>query len=288
MRPRVGISYCGYVPTFVHRHRDYIDYIEVPFEMLRHDPSVAQGLPQLPVILHCASMSMAGFVPPTQQTVDQIAYWLKATNSPWLGEHLSFIAAEHPGMPADEYAPGEPYNIGYTVAPQNSQETIDQVLLSLALCQQSFSVPVLLENPPIYFLVPGSAISQAELISEVCRKSSAGVLVDLAHLLITCRTLKEDPFAMLDALPLDRVREVHISGVDEDGEVNWDNHAAKAPDIEFDLLECLLAKGRVEAITLEYNWSSVFPESVLLSEISRVRSKLDRAEEATIVGPSHK
>jgi uncharacterized protein len=288
MNIRVGISYCGYVPAFVERHRNSIDYIEVPFEMLRHDPSTAHRFLEKPVILHCASMSMAGFVPPTQETVKQIEYWLRDTKSPWLGEHLSFISAEHPSIPADEYAPGEPYNIGYTVAPQNSEETVERVLLSLAVCEQSFEVPILLENPPIYFVVPGSTMSQADLFSEICRRSSVGVLLDLAHLVITCRTLKQDPFAMLKSLPLDRIREVHISGVDEEGEMHWDNHAAKAPDIVFDLLECLVARSPVEAVTLEYNWSSVFPESVLLSEISRVRSKLDRGREVVDVGPSRK
>jgi uncharacterized protein len=288
MKTRVGISYCGYVSAFVGRHPDSIDYIEVPFEMLRHDPSTANRYRDKPAILHCASMSMAGFVPPKGETIEEIKYWLKATKSPWLGEHLSFISAEHPAFPADEYAPGQPYNIGYTVAPQNSEETIEQVLSSLAVCEQNFEVPILLENPPIYFVVPGGTMSQAELFSEICGRSSVGVLLDLAHLVITCRTLGQDPFAMLNSLPLERVREVHISGVDEEGEMNWDNHATKAPDLVFDLLECLVARSQVEAVTLEYNWSSVFPEAVLLGEIGRVRSKLDRGREVVDVGPSRK
>jgi uncharacterized protein (UPF0276 family) len=288
MNTRVGISYCGYVPAFVERHPDSIDYIEIPFEMLRHDPSTASRFLEKPVILHCASMSMAGFVAPGAETLKQIEYWLKATQSPWLGEHLSFISAERPSIPADEYAPGEPYNIGYTVAPQNSEETVDRVLLSLAVCEQSFEVPILLENPPIYFVVPGGTMSQAELFSEICRRSSVGLLLDLAHLVITCRTLGQDPFAILNSLPLDRVREVHISGVDEEGEMNWDNHAAKAPDIVFDLLEYLVTRSSVEAVTLEYNWSSVFPEAVLLSEIGRVRSNLQRGREVLDVGANRK
>jgi uncharacterized protein len=282
MKSRVGIAYCGYVPRFVERHPEAIDYLEVPFELLRHDPGLSRGFPK-PVILHCASMSMAGFVPPSPETVEQIGHWLSVTKSPWLGEHLSFISAEHPNVLADEYAPGEPYNIGYTVAPQNSEETVERVLMSISVCQRNFDVPVLLENPPIYFTVPGSTMSQAELISEICKRSSVGVLLDLAHLLITCRTLNEDPFEMLKHLPLDRVREVHISGVDDEGEVHWDNHAAKAPDILFELLSHVIAQGPVEAVTLEYNWSSAFPEAVLLDELRRVRSTIGSGREITHV-----
>ena len=119
--PSIGIAYSTYVPSLLKAHPDVVDYVEVPFELLCHDPKVGQLVNLIPVVLHCASLSIAGFVPPSRKTIDDITRWIAATKTPWLGEHLSFIVADRmdAGPMAEEVARGEPYNIGYTVTPRH-------------------------------------------------------------------------------------------------------------------------------------------------------------------------
>jgi uncharacterized protein (UPF0276 family) len=116
----VGVAYSSYILPFLHECLESLDYVEVPFELIRHDPSVLRVSTVKPVVLHCASLSIAGTVRPAEETVQAIRQTAEATGTPWIGEHLSFIAAERPenAFNADEYAPGEPYNIGYTVSPR--------------------------------------------------------------------------------------------------------------------------------------------------------------------------
>jgi uncharacterized protein (UPF0276 family) len=272
--PSLGIAYSRYTPSFVERHPDAIDYVEVPYELLRHNPAAAATIRTKPIVLHCASLSMAGSVPAHQAVVDDVQSWIERTRTPWLGEHLSFITAERldDGGFADEYAPGEPWNIGYTVGPPLNEESVGFVLTSLTRAEAAFTVPVLLENPPVYFRMPGSTMSQAEFITEICARSDALVLLDLAHFCITAHTVGYDPLNEVMRLPLERVTEVHISGIDADDHGHWDNHASRAPQIEFDLLGIVLEHAPVRGITLEYNWSSRFPPTVLLEELSRART----------------
>ncbi len=271
--PAIGIAYSGYTPLFLDEHGDAVDYVEVPFELLCHDSSVIEVRDVKPIVLHCASLSVAGSVPPSEQTIDAIRGWIERTETPWLGEHLSFITAtrELAGPVADEYAPGEPYNIGYTVCPPMNEATVERVLRVLALAELRFPVPMLLENPPVYFPVPGSTMTQVEFVSEICARSSAPLLLDLAHFYITSQTMGFDPCEAVLSYPLDRVVEVHLSGVETEAGGHWDNHAKRAPDIEFELLALVLARSSVKAITLEYNWSARFPAAVLLEEIARAR-----------------
>jgi len=277
----VGIAYSGYTPTFVRENPDVVDYVEVPFELLRHDPSVIEILTFKPIVLHCASLSIAGMVLPTEKTVAAIQHWVHRTQTPWLGEHLSFIAAdrEQAGDFADEYAPGEPYNIGYTVSPPTNEGSIQQVLRSIQFCEQHFDVPLLLENPPLYFATPGSTMTQVEFINEISARSSVDLLLDLAHFYITSQTMGFDPLREITFLPLERVKEVHISGVDVQSDSYWDNHANRAPEVEFELLGLVLERAAVRGITLEYNWSAQFPASVLLDEIARTRKVIARVED---------
>ncbi len=261
------------VPHFMRRHPGSLDYVEVPFELLRHDPTVGKRLEDTPSILHCASLSIAGTVEPPESVIDSIEGWIKKTQTPWLGEHLSFITAERwqTDRPADAYAPGEPWNIGYTVSPPMNAATVESVVRSLDRATAHFSVPLILENPPVYFSMPGSTMSQAEFISEVCARSDVNLLLDLAHFHITARNLCLDPLSELDRFPLDRVVEVHISGVADEAGTCWDSHASRAPESELELLSLVVDRAPVRAVTLEYNWSPHLPETVLLEEIARTR-----------------
>ena len=274
--PAIGVAYSGYVPAFLREHGDAVDYVEVPYELLRHDPSVFDISAQKPVVLHCASLSVAGTVPPGSATVQSIGDWIARSGTPWLGEHLSFITAERElaGRVADEYAPGEPYNIGYTVCPSLNDATLERVTRCLERAEEWFPVPMLLENPPIYFPIPGSTMTQVEFVGELCARTPAPLLLDLAHFYITSQTMGFDPLEGLAAYPLEQVVEVHISGVETETGGHWDNHAKRAPEIEFEMLQAVLERAPVRAVTLEYNWSARFPATVLLEEIARVRERI--------------
>jgi len=270
---KLGLAYGPAMLALLAEHAQSIDYVEVPFELICHDPSVLQVSVVKPVVLHCASLSIAGTVPPSEDVVEGVRHAAEVTGTPWVGEHLSFVSAECPGdsSNADAYAPGEPYNIGFTVSPPMNDETVGIVLSALASHEGRLPAPLLLENAPLYFKAPGSNLSQVEFISRICERSSVGLLLDLAHFFITSKNLGFDPFEELVRLPLERVVEVHVSGVSCESGIVWDNHAARAPAEVLELLGVVLRRGRVSAVTLEYNWSAKFPARVLLDEIRRVR-----------------
>ena len=73
---------------------------EVPLSSCVTAPGSASIQEVVPVILHCASMSVAGFVPPANDTLDAIEREAERTGTPWIGEHLAFITAD--GLKVDE------------------------------------------------------------------------------------------------------------------------------------------------------------------------------------------
>lgn len=272
---QVGVACNSYLYSLPPEQMDLFDYIEVPFELLCHDPTVFTKINHKPLILHCASLSLGGYVKPEKKTLDQIQDAISITRTPWLGEHLSFITSEKLDEKFYEsYAPGEPYNIGYTVSPVMNHSSAKHIIENINECSEALGIPIILENPPAYFTLPGSTLSQLDFINIICSESSTNLLLDLAHLYITAQNFDFDPIKALDRLPLSRVKEVHISGVNEDSNMFWDNHANNAPDIIFEMLEIVLKNVQPHAITLEYNWSSNFPWRVLETELNKTRQVL--------------
>lgn len=278
----VGMAYSPYAEALVTEQPGLVDYVEMPFEQLVATPQAAEIGDRVALVLHCASLSLAGNVPPAPETVARLEHWIEATRTPWLGEHLAYVradgvlreVAEHPAF-ATGTAAGEPFNVGYTVSPQLSEAVLDRVAEARAGWQERLGLPLLLENGPIYFDMPGSTMSQLAFIDALCaRADSQLLLLDLAHFAISCHNLRLDPFAALERLPLERVVEVHVSGTRHQSGLHWDDHTEPAPQIVFDLLERLLRRVVPRAVTLEYNWDARFPRDILSRDIGRVRRLL--------------
>src|SRR5262249_20783504 len=111
-------------------------------------------------------------------------------------------------------------------------------------------------------------------LAELAGRSAVGLLLDVTHLLIAATNLGFDASDALERLPLDRVVEIHLSGVGMQSGLAWDDHARPAPESGFALLDQALDRARPRAITFEYNWATNFPEMLLAEQISRVRERL--------------
>lgn len=103
--------------------------------------------------------------------------------------------------------------------------------------------------------VPLTAV-EPEVIADVVRTTGAGLLLDLAHARLTCRNLDLDPVDYLGRMPMERLTEIHVTGIaPRDG--RW-RDSMPMTDEDARLLESVLAwvrEGRAAApwvVTLEY------------------------------------
>ena len=271
----VGLANGPIVRPFMEWSRSHVDYVEVPYEQFRFDPSTADIQSDIPIILHCSSMSVAGFVPPREETLDQIAGHVARTRTPWIGEHLAFISADPlDGGDAVDDGSGRTIELTYTVCPQLSEETVERVGQNLRALRERFDVPIILENSPQYFAIPGSTLSMPEFVAAVAEQCDVDLLLDITHWLITAGNVGLDPAESAESLPLERVREVHLSGLSHQSGRWWDDHAVPVPEEAFELLERLAPRLHPQAVTFEYNWAPSISRTVLAAQIDRVRGVL--------------
>ena len=263
----VGMAHGPLVPVVLEYRPELIDYVEIAYEQLRHVPQSASIQASIPAVLHCASMSVAGFVPPTADTLSAISGEALRMRTPWIGEHLAFISADR----LQDGAASGPISLTYTVCPQLSEQTVDRVVDNTNQLSAAVPVPIILENSPLYFQIPGSTMSMTDFIVAVLNKCKADLLLDLTHFLITCINTARDPYRELCRLPLERVVELHISGISVQSGIAWDDHASPAPDAIFDMLGIVRERSRPRAVTFEYNWATNLPVEVLVRQIGRTR-----------------
>lgn len=88
-------------------------------------------------------------------------------------------------------------------------EHIDQV-------QTTLGRTMLLENPSAYVGIADSTIAEVEFLAEVANRTGCGLLLDVNNVFVSATNHGMQALSYLETFPLDRVREIHLGGHDEE------------------------------------------------------------------------
>ena len=134
----------------------------------------------------------------------------------------------------------------------------EQLTALCRLFRSKLKCPLLLENMDYMGteLKPGYGVFRTSvepaLLWNLVEQEGVGVLLDLAHLRVTAYHLGLGVYAFARSLPLDKVREIHVSGpVYIDGLGLRDDHQ-ELSEADYALLEWTLPQTNAEIVTLEY------------------------------------
>jgi uncharacterized protein (UPF0276 family) len=236
-----------------------IDYLETGGHFVAR--TVAQ-FPSQPLLLHNSVFNWSLAHPTAldeQQIVARTLAALERTRAPWLSVHLGFSAAE------------VFFDVHMTARSPvlRRDELLANICRNVCGLALAIPVPLILENLDY---CPGGAyehICEPAFIAAVLNETRAGLLLDLAHARVSAARLGLPIEDYLGQLPLDRVRQLHISGPRLRDGVLFDAHEALLEE-DYALLEWVLRRTRPLALTLEYNRE----EAELRAELTRLRGWL--------------
>ena len=149
-------------------------------------------------------------------------------------------------------------------------ELLANICRNVRALASAIPVPLILENLDY---CPGGAyehICEPAFLAAVLNETGAGLLLDLAHARVSAARLGLPIETYLSQLPLERVRQLHISGPRSRDGVLFDAHEALL-DEDYTLLEWVLRRTRPLALTLEYNRE----EAQLRAELARLRTLME-------------
>ncbi len=165
-------------------------------------------------------------------------------------EHLAW--SSHAGVYFNDLLP-----LPYT------RQTLARVAEHIDEVQTALGRTMLLENPSHYIGIAESTIPEIDFLTEVARRTGCGLLLDVNNVFVSAKNHGTDPLSYLEAFPLDRVREVHLGGHDEElddagGPLLIDTHASSVADAVWTLYAHLIA--RTGPIPTLIEWDNNLPD----------------------------
>jgi uncharacterized protein (UPF0276 family) len=174
-----------------------------------------------------------------RQTLERI---LSLTHPPYLSTHLEARTEYFPEIM--EYQHQNHFSVRRTLTNHFNRAVQE--------CKEVLGIPLVLENFPYYpWWRHFRYGSEPEFITEICETNDCGFLLDIAHARCSARHFNLDLLEYIEALPLHRLREIHLAGVRERAEGLRDTHTALTEE-DYQLAEYLLQKTTPEIITIEY------------------------------------
>ena len=208
------------------------------------------------VVPHGVKLSLGGAEPVDADRIAHLAHCADLLGAPVVSEHIAFVRAG--GLEA-----------GHLLPLPRSREAVDAIVANVRRTQAELPVPLALEPIAALFEWPDDELTEAQFLTEVLEQTGALLLLDVANVYANARNRGDEPTALLDALPLDRIAYVHVAGGAEHDGLYHDTHTDPTPPEVLDLVRELCARHRPPALMLERD-GHYPPADELRAELSAI------------------
>lgn len=280
---RFGLTWHPAIAAGVLANQDQIDLVEVIPEgrfLESRDGRRALGrlARTMPVSIHAVSLGLASAAPVDAHRLDHLARLIGEIEPESWSEHLAFVRSG--GI-----------ELGHLAAPPRTDLMVERVAANVERARRSVGSYPSLENVATPLDPPGSDLPEALWLQRVFDRSPAGVLLDLHNLYTNGTNFGFDPAAVIAALPVERIRTIHIAGGVETtghrGETRRiDDHLHDVPAAVYDLLAIAGERIRHPVDVVLERDGAFPPMSQLLAQLDRAREALafGRARAARLAG----
>lgn len=156
-------------------------------------------LEQYNVVQHGVSMYFGSADKLNREHLKRLKTLVRRTRTPWLSDHLCWGSVD--GRYTHDLLP-MPYTFE---AAKLTAEKIRQV-------QDFVEVPVVVENVSSYAEFHVSEMTEWEFLNEVVEQADCGILLDVNNIYVSSQNHGFDPKVYVEAVPADRVAQIHIAG----------------------------------------------------------------------------
>lgn len=213
---------------------------------------------QYPVMLHCVGMSLGSVDALDYGYLDRVGALAAETGALWVSDHIAFTRFD--GVEYHDLLPLP-----------GTRETLDHLIRRADAVQQRLGRRILLENASRYLSDVPDAMPEVEFLSELCRRSGCGLLLDVNNLYVSQQNLGLDAREVIRKLPVEAIGYVHIAGFEAKGQLLIDTHGAPVAEPVWGLLEELSRRRPDIAVLIERD-RNLPPLEALLAEVERART----------------
>lgn len=252
----------------------------VPFWELAPENLLGQGgtrarqtraiLRRDPVLTHGLSLSLAGYDAWDPAYLRDLASLLEDLEAPFHSEHLCFTTVG--GANTHELLP-MPF----------SRASARHAAGRIKRLQAELGVPVIIENITYYAELGEAEMGDGDFLLDVLERADCGLLLDVNNVYVNSLNWGFDPFAWLERMPMERIKQLHVAGHERFDAAVVDTHGAPVSAPVAELMQWVLRRTGALPVLLERDHDLPALE-VLLDE----RECLQQLYEQALAGvPAH-
>lgn len=226
-----------------------------------------------PLSLHAVGLSLGSAQGVDAAHIERLRRLVQRLEPALVSDHLSWSVANGQYLP--DLLP-----LPYT------EEALQIVCRNVTQVQEALGRQILVENPSTYLQFAASAVSEAEFLAAVAKRSGCGVLFDVNNVYVSASNQRQDARNVLAgwcrALDARSVGEIHLAGhaivaTAAGDELRIDDHGDHVCDAVWALYDRALAHFGPKPTLLE--WDTRLPSfATLQSEAALAQSRLDACE----------
>jgi uncharacterized protein (UPF0276 family) len=196
-----------------------------------------------------------------QEALDRARALLALNNSPWAAEHLQRVHTTDGTRFVD-----------YVFPPLYTEDLLRDYVQNARALREALGVPLVIEPIPTYLHLDLPQMGEAEFVHRFYAESGCEMLLDTAHALLSAYYAGVPPREFLATLPLERVAELHVAGVQDDPELGgpWIGAAVPGPEILNLALFAAERAPHLRAVTFDA-FSSALTAEDLLAGVRTIR-----------------
>jgi uncharacterized protein len=221
-----------------------------------------------PLVLHGVSLSIGSTDPLDREYLAQLKALADRTHAAWVSDHLCFTFAA--GQNSHDLLP-MPY----------TEEALRHVASNVRIVSDILERPFFLENPSSYLSFTHSTMSEAEFMARLCLEADCGLMLDVNNIYVSAFNHGFDAAAYVDAMPADRIVQVHLAGHTDKGTHLLDTHSDHVADPVWSLYRRLIE--RIGPVSTLIEWDEDIPSfEVLYAEMIKAKAFGARDERSAI------
>ena len=242
------------------------------FEALTENYLVPGGKPldylmrireRYPLVLHGVSMSIGSTQPLDRNYLGQLQALAARVEPRWISDHLCWTGVA--GRNMHDLLP-----LPYT------EEALANVVERVRTVQDILGRRVLLENVSSYVTYRDSEVTEWEFLREIVQRADCLLLLDVNNIYVSSVNHEFDPLEYLQAIPVERVQQIHLVGHENHGDYLIDTHDHPVPDPVWELYDAAVRRFGNVSTMIERD-ANIPPLEELCCELDAARRLAEHA-----------
>ena len=241
------------------------------FEALTENYLVPGGKPldnlmrirdRYPMVMHGVSLSIGSTQPLDRNYLAQVKALAARLEPHWVSDHLCWTGIA--GRNMHDLLP-----LPYT------EEALANVVERVRTVQDFLGRRILLENVSSYVTYRDSQLTEWDFLREIAQRADCLILLDVNNIYVSSVNHEFDPLDYLNAIPADRVQQIHLAGHENHGDYLIDTHDHPVPDPVWELYGAALRRFGSVSTMIERD-ANIPPLGELCAELDAARQLAER------------